>query len=600
MTAAPWIDNSPAGGLSPARVDALIAQAHALRASDPAAALALCEGAGEMAVRIDYQHGLAHSLLRAGLCRLALPDGEPAALDALSRSVELFHSLDDVQGEAEACNLLANLHASRCDHAQALALYHRSLALRRRQGDPVGEAGALNNIGLVLRDTAQFADALSYLFMSQELAEAAADGHASAHALASIGAVLADLGDSGPATAYHLRALALLVDHPDATLEASTLTSLGRLLALGGHRDEALVHLRRALTIAHRSGQLGDIAAALLAQGLAHQQAGDWARAERLLLEALATVRRTSQRLLEADTLLALGRNRSGQCQPEAAAELLSHALQLAESLQADHLAAKLHEALSQQHETLGRFELALRHFRACHACEQRVHSRSQQRRIRALLGRADLERVHRDAEQQRRRGDELAVALDALRAADRQKEDLLAQLSQQTDMLRQLAREDGLTGLSNRRWLDAQLDRERERARRHGHPLALAMIDIDHFKAINDRCSHRVGDEVLRRVARLLRDACRSGDVVGRYGGEEFLVVLVETPLAAARGVCEKLRRLIVSQPWEDLHPELHRVSVSIGLAGDAEDPVARDLLQEADHQLYRAKREGRNRLCS
>jgi diguanylate cyclase (GGDEF)-like protein len=164
---------------------------------------------------------------------------------------------------------------------------------------------------------------------------------------------------------------------------------------------------------------------------------------------------------------------------------------------------------------------------------------------------------------------------------------------------LRQLSREDGLTGLANRRWLDAQLARERERARRHGHPLAIGMIDIDHFKAINDHCSHRIGDEVLRRIGHLLRDSCRSGDIVGRYGGEEFMVVLVETPLAAARGVCEKLRRLVASQPWAEVHPDLATVTVSIGLAGDADDPVASDLTQDADAQLYRAKREGRNRVC-
>ena len=591
-------------GESPGRVDELVARARSLRRDQPRVALALFEQAQAMAARIDYQHGLAHSQMRLGLLQAALAgaDGEREAelgLQTLGRALELFHALGDIQGEAEAGNLLANLHAGRSDYPQALALYHRSLALRRQSGDRVGEAGALNNIGLVLRDTAQFADALTYLFMSLEVAEAAGDPIASAHALASIGAVLADLGDNAPATEYHLRALALVADTPQHALEASTLTSLGRLLAQSGHREEAQARLGRALTVAHRAGSVNDVAAALLAQGLAYQQDNDWARAERLLLEALATVRRTGNRHAEADILLALGRNRVGQGAAPAAIELLSHALSLAEPLHADHLAGKLHQALSEVHEQQGRFEAALRHFHAFHACQQRIQGQATQRRIRALLGRVDLERVHRDADDQRRRGDALADALDAAREADRQKQDLLAQLSQQADMLRQLSREDGLTGLANRRWLDAQFTRERERARRHGHPLAVAMIDIDHFKSINDRCSHRIGDEVLRRVGRLLRDACRSGDIVGRYGGEEFMVVLVETPLQHAVGVCEKLRRLIGDQPWSELHPDLRRVSVSIGLAGDAEDPVARDLAQEADRQLYRAKREGRDRVC-
>ena len=154
-------------------------------------------------------------------------------------------------------------------------------------------------------------------------------------------------------------------------------------------------------------------------------------------------------------------------------------------------------------------------------------------------------------------------------------------------------------TGVANRRWLDVMLGRERERARRHGHPLAVAMIDLDHFKQINDRCGHLVGDEVLRRVGQLLLNGCRQGDVVGRYGGEEFLVLLIETPLEAARSVGEKLRRAVATMDVAGLHPGLSRVTVSVGLAGDLADPVAEDPVQIADRALYRAKREGRNRVC-
>ncbi|HSI57200.1 MAG TPA: diguanylate cyclase [Ideonella sp.] len=297
--------------------------------------------------------------------------------------------------------------------------------------------------------------------------------------------------------------------------------------------------------------------------------------------------------------MLALGRNRWRQGAWQPAVELLSRALGLAEAVTAEQVSGQLHELLSQVYEAQGEFEGALRHFRQFYACQQRIHGEENQRRVRAMLARADLERAQRDTEAERRRGDELASALDAAREADRQKEDLLAQLSQQSDMLRQLAREDGLTGMANRRWLDAQLTRERERARRYRHPLSLAMIDIDHFKSVNDRCSHRVGDEVLRRIGHLLRDACRSGDIVGRYGGEEFLLVLVETPLASAAAVCEKLRQRVAAQDFSDLHPGLGRLSVSIGLAGDAIDPVADDLVGDADRQLYRAKREGRDRVC-
>lgn len=585
----------------PARVDALIDEAQRRRQDEPRAALALCRQARAMALRLDYQRGLAYSLLRGAVCSFQLAEQDQAYLAELSQSLALFQGLGDLQGEVEACHLLANVQASLNHYPEALRHYHHGLQLRRQLGDTIGEAGTLNNIGSVLRATAQFAEALKYLFMSLEMAEAAESPRATAYALGNIGAVLADLGDSRHAVEYHLRALGLirLCNDTDQSLEGAMLTSLGRLLAQSGHTREAVARLEQARDIAHRRGRASDTGAALLGLGLAWQQAGEFERAERLLLEALLILRRAGHRRSEAEALLALGRNRWRQGAAPAAVELLTQALSLTEPLAAEQVSGQLHHLLSQIHEAHGRFEPALRHFQAFYACQQRIHGEESQRRVNAMLSRAELERAQRDTELERRRGDELANALDEAREADRQKQDLLAQLSQQSDMLRQLAREDGLTGMANRRWLDAQLSRERERARRYRHPLSLAMIDIDHFKSVNDRFSHRIGDEVLRRVGQALRDACRSGDIIGRYGGEEFLLVLVETPLAVAGAVCEKLRRLVAGLDLSLLHPDLRQVSVSIGVAGDAADPVAHDLVADADAQLYRAKREGRNRVC-
>ncbi|MBQ0944559.1 GGDEF domain-containing protein [Ideonella sp. 4Y16] len=585
-----------------------LARAGSLRSRFPAEALALCEQAEVLARALDSQGDLARALLRAGQCLSALavaPAGgtrqqhQQAAHERLGQAMELFVGLEDRHGEAEAANTLANLHAACGAHAQALPLYHRSLSVRRDLGDRIGEAGVLNNIGLLLRDTAQFADALACLFASLELAEDLGDERATAHALASIGTVLAELGETGRATEFHLRALAVLEQWPDPALEASARTGLGRLLARTGHPEEALSHLERALAVAHRSGRIDDLASALHALGQAHQGLAQPQRAEWLLHEALAAARRGGQPLAEAEVLLSLGELRGRQGDSSDARPLLLQALSGAERLQADHLAGRVHRALSRWHEQQREFEAALRHHQAFHDCLQRVQGQAVQRRLRTLLAGSELKVVHRDAEHQRRRGDALAEALDIARASDRHKDELVRALRHQAELLRQLAREDGLTGVANRRWLDSMLMRERERARRHGHPLAVAMIDLDHFKAINDRCSHHVGDEVLRRIGRLLLQTCRQGDLVGRYGGEEFLVVLVETPLAAARGVCEKLRRLVATMDVEGLHPTLSRVTVSIGVAGDAADPVAEDLVQAADRELYRAKREGRNRVC-
>ncbi|HET7306496.1 MAG TPA: sensor domain-containing diguanylate cyclase [Gammaproteobacteria bacterium] len=173
-----------------------------------------------------------------------------------------------------------------------------------------------------------------------------------------------------------------------------------------------------------------------------------------------------------------------------------------------------------------------------------------------------------------------------------RQKESLVAQLEQEN-------RRDPLTALANRRHLDETLDREMQRARRFRHPLALAMGDLDGFKRINDLYGHALGDDVLDRVAGILRGGVRATDLVARYGGEEFVLLLPETDEDQAVQVCEKLRAAIAGAPWADIDPQL-AVTMSFGvteLAGQSQTAAA--LLASADDALYVAKRAGRNRVC-
>lgn len=166
-------------------------------------------------------------------------------------------------------------------------------------------------------------------------------------------------------------------------------------------------------------------------------------------------------------------------------------------------------------------------------------------------------------------------------------------------DELAELAATDGLTGLANRRKLDEVLNTEWARGLRSGKPLSLLMIDVDHFKAFNDRHGHNGGDEALRRVAAtILGRIRRPGDLAARYGGEEFSVVLAETPLEGAQVIAEAIRAAIEALPpfANDEHP----ITVSIGIASQlihpGDTPAA--LTSVADKALYQAKRKGRNRV--
>ncbi len=168
-----------------------------------------------------------------------------------------------------------------------------------------------------------------------------------------------------------------------------------------------------------------------------------------------------------------------------------------------------------------------------------------------------------------------------------------------QAEEFERQATHDKLTGLPNRRHADSYLQQQVDLAQRRRRTGALALADVDHFKRINDSYSHAIGDQVLERVARILRDGCRKTDFVSRYGGEEFMLYFPDTGVDRAVQVCSDLREAVQGADWSDIAPEF-AVTISFGLAEIRDDAHSRTILDEADTRLYRAKREGRNRVVA
>ncbi|HEX6177614.1 MAG TPA: diguanylate cyclase, partial [Thermoanaerobaculia bacterium] len=160
---------------------------------------------------------------------------------------------------------------------------------------------------------------------------------------------------------------------------------------------------------------------------------------------------------------------------------------------------------------------------------------------------------------------------------------------------MRELSLTDDLTGLRNRRALDAEFNVRFETSRRYRRPLSIALVDVDHFKSINDAFGHQTGDAVLREVAGRLRRGTRLTDFASRIGGEEFCVVLPETALFEALQFGEKIRAAVAATPVDG-----HAVTVSVGIASSPDSLFASidEMMFAADQALYRAKRGGRNRV--
>jgi diguanylate cyclase (GGDEF)-like protein len=235
---------------------------------------------------------------------------------------------------------------------------------------------------------------------------------------------------------------------------------------------------------------------------------------------------------------------------------------------------SEAHQALYELFKQRGEFELALSHhekFRSLRTSELNARADWQGK---LLMVKYELEtaqqQAHRarlDAEMHRVRADELDRAVHT----------------------------DPLTGAYNRRFFEAHLPRLLQRAAEQSLALSAAMLDVDYFKRINDRFGHPMGDRVLLELAQILKSMVRASDDVVRMGGEEFLVVYVDTPLAVASAGCERLRNRVETHPWHEIEETL-QVTVSIGVArwDGAESPD--EWIARIDSALYQAKSSGRN----
>ncbi len=167
-------------------------------------------------------------------------------------------------------------------------------------------------------------------------------------------------------------------------------------------------------------------------------------------------------------------------------------------------------------------------------------------------------------------------------------------QLEEKTRELEILSATDRLTRVYNRLKLDEFLKSEFARSQRYGHPLSVILLDIDHFKAVNDTYGHPAGDKALCEVANLLQTRTRKSDLLGRWGGEEFMIICAETGIDGARTLAEELRSSIENHPF----PVVGSKTASFGVAERGADDTIESLINRADEALYRAKAGGRNRV--
>ena len=582
-----------------------------VRQKDPQRCLVLALEAADIARRLGYSAGLGWALRNSGHAQYRLAD-YAASLKDSEQALAIFERLNDSSGRASAAGSIGMAYTRLANYPRGLRYHKESLRLRREMGDAAGEGASLNNLGVIHFELADYPAALEHYLSSLQIWQRLEHRDGAGHAFNNLGEVHEKMGDLDRALECYDQACAAFDEVGNGVGGGATRVNRGRVLLERGDPEAALEELLGCLQRARATGDRWNEAICDPLIGRALLELGRGSEAEAHFesgLEALAVL---GLRYPEAEALLFLARLRLDHGRFREAAALLHRTLRIARETGSNALRYRAHHALAELHEARGRPGRALRHHRLYDRWREQVLGGEADRRMTALLVRAEAAEAEREAEIHRLRHVELARVVAQLEAtnaqleetnerleeANAEKQRLVEELGQRALELDRMAREDALTGISNRRHMVERLESEYQRARRYERELSAVMVDADSFKQINDRFSHAVGDEVLRRIGRILGQSVRAVDSVGRWGGEEFLVLLVEASHEVASRVCEKIRRAVERYPWHEITPDL-RVTVSIGFASLTPQMTTPELLVgAADEALYGAKRGGRNRV--
>jgi len=529
--------------------------------------------------------------------RLALADARrgyyedpKGALAQASRCHEVGRSLDDPGLCARARSLQGAVSLHRGDLQGALALAVEAERHAAAAGDPAAdvEVAALKaQLGFF---TGSYAEALSDAELALQRAERTGDRELQIYARRATCLVFGNVGV--PDWKERLeQLLELTVAAGDPWEEAISRNDIACYFQEAGRLEEAEVEIGRALEAAHRVTGRNRFALAVvhstradigLLAGRAEDALDDAERAIELLLEGGdpnpyvlgVTVRAAVQ------ARIALGQFDDALQSGEGALAWLGDRVPQTRSLILNTLADALREA--------GRLEDAYAALARASELERQAFRELSELQL-------GLERATLETRAARHESDALAAKNRQLADAHAELERRTRQLEDLQDQLRDQAERDWLTGLHNRRYLARELERLTEQ--KLAGPLSLAVLDLDHFKSINDRFGHAAGDQVLVRTARLLCDVLRESDIVVRSGGEEFIVVMPLTDARAAKHCCERIRTAIGREDWEQVAGGL-TVTTSVGVACTDHPSQLDALVKLADQRLYEAKRSGRDRV--
>jgi diguanylate cyclase (GGDEF)-like protein len=508
----------------------------------------------------------------------------------LSTSDE-FHQNNYQKGIADSLfnQTRINLHFG--DYQLALSQSLNTLPIYNDLRDPVRQAQTLLNLGAIYLSLNEFNKAMSTLIKALDIARHLDDPQPLGETLLNIGSTYLRAGESGKALTEFKKSLQIFKTADNAKMMAFVYCNLAAANMLEGDKALFNQYIDRGEKFADQIGSNYIKINVLLQKGQYEINVGNLEAAHGYFQESLRLAKRQGYQADEIASIIWISEVNYRWGKLDEAVVLLNEALTAAKNNGYDEGRVNAHQKLSQIFEELGDYFHAFEHLKNYYEINQHINAEKNDLKYNSLetvyrtqVMQSEARIIQTKNHQLEKEISERKWMEDALRQSE--------------DKYRRLASLDPLTGLNNRRFFYQLALSEMRRIKRYGHPATLLIIDIDRFKNINDQFGHLAGDDVLKMVAHYIRTFVREVDILGRFGGEEFILLLPETNLERARQVAQRLC-VQFSESRFDINDQKIQVQVSIGVAAYEDDMPLDFLIDHADQAMQVAKKAGRNRVC-
>lgn len=467
----------------------------------------------------------------------------PVSVQYANSALKLLDRDKDNRLHTVACLWLGAAKTQQSNYIEASELLNNVHERALKQKEPYFSAVALNYLAIIQEELGNMDEALGIYDKAIKYARLAEDSNI-------LGRILANIGE-----AY-------------VNIE---MTREGIL-----HLTEAELHLKVT-----RDKDL--VSWCKMSMARAYEIEGKFDLAESLFRKAIRMTRHSKNGRTHAENLVAFGQFMLARGRHIVAKRSLTQALEIVKKIPIEREIFKTHFALSELFEKTKRYALAFEHFKAFYQVRSKLWDEAASIKIERLQKAFELDHAKQQREIERLRNVELATANK--------------KLAKQAVLLKEIAIRDALTTLFNRRHMWELMAQEEKNSLQSYKPLSIAFVDIDHFKAINDNFSHAIGDDTLVAIAKVLKKSVRQKDCVARWGGEEFVILFVNTNLDEAEQICEFIREKVESFNWSNIQQGLS-VTASFGVAQLTQDQNIEETLNVADELLYLAKQTGRNKV--